>query len=115
MKLLLILNRKPYDGTDVTWNALRLVSKSLEMGMSLNIFFMNESVELACSGLEKSESYDLQEMLLDSIDRGVKAKVCETCLKRTGIEVDRVMPCISTAVMTDLVEWIRDSDQTLTF
>ena len=26
MKTLLVLNRNPYDGTDVTWNALRLVT-----------------------------------------------------------------------------------------
>lgn len=32
MKILIVLNREPYDGTDVSWNALRLADKLLEGG-----------------------------------------------------------------------------------
>ena len=32
MKTLLVLNRNPYDGTDVTWNALRLAEQLLNRG-----------------------------------------------------------------------------------
>ena len=32
MKILIIFNRPPYDGTDVTWNGLRLAGKLLEAG-----------------------------------------------------------------------------------
>ena len=27
MKILIVLNREPYDSTDVTWNSLRLADK----------------------------------------------------------------------------------------
>src|SRR3972149_106626 len=34
MQLLLVINRAPYDGTDVAWNALRLADTALEGGLS---------------------------------------------------------------------------------
>ena len=33
MKTLLVLNGNPYDGTDVTWNALRLAEQLLNRGV----------------------------------------------------------------------------------
>ena len=39
--VLLVFNRNPYDGTDVTWNGLRLVEQLLETGLEVNIF-LNE-------------------------------------------------------------------------
>jgi len=38
MKVLIILNRNPYDGTDVTWNALRLVDKLLDAKVEVRLF-----------------------------------------------------------------------------
>jgi uncharacterized protein involved in oxidation of intracellular sulfur len=47
MKLLLIFNRNPYDGTDITWNGLRLASQLLKSGSEVWIFLMNDAVDLA--------------------------------------------------------------------
>ena len=58
MKVLLILNREPYDGTDVTWNALRLAWKLLEKGNEVRIFLMNDAVDLARNETVKPENYD---------------------------------------------------------
>jgi len=55
MKTLLVLNRNPYDGTDVTWNALRLGEKLLERGTELRIFLMNDSIDLAKEGVTPPE------------------------------------------------------------
>ena len=33
MKTLLIFNRNPYDGSDVTWNGLRLADQLLNAGL----------------------------------------------------------------------------------
>jgi len=52
MRTLLLLNRDPYDGTDVTWNALRLGEKLLDRGTELRIFLMNDSVDLAREGVK---------------------------------------------------------------
>lgn len=115
MKLLVILNRRPYDDTDVTWNALRLVHQAQKVGMAARIFLMNEAVVLARGGLEKGEEYDLQGMLLEAISRGAHVKLCQTCLTRCGIEVGGLRSEIVVATMPELVEWIADSDRVLTF
>ena len=47
MATLLILNQQPYDGTDVTWNTLRLARQLHNDGVEVRIFLMNDSVDLA--------------------------------------------------------------------
>ena len=47
METLLVFNRSPYDGTDVTWNGLRLAEQLFNTGLEVNIFLMNDSVDLA--------------------------------------------------------------------
>jgi uncharacterized protein involved in oxidation of intracellular sulfur len=37
MSILIIFNRQPYDGTDVTWNGLRLADKLLDTGNEVRI------------------------------------------------------------------------------
>ena len=115
MKLLLVLNRRPYDGTDITWNALRLCSSAQDTGMGVRIFLMNEAVDLAREGLEKGEEYDLQGMLLEAISRGAHVKLCRTCITRCGIGTGGLRSEITVATMPELVEWITDSDRILTF
>ncbi len=41
MTILLVFNRNPYDGTDVTWNGLRLAEQLLKTGSEVNVFLMN--------------------------------------------------------------------------
>ena len=36
----IILNHQPYDGSDVTWNALRLAKTLHKSGEAVNIFWM---------------------------------------------------------------------------
>ncbi|MFK5938339.1 MAG: DsrE family protein, partial [Sulfurimonas sp.] len=61
----IILNHQPYDGTDVTWNALRLAKTLHKSGQSVNIFLMNDAVDLARDKTPKADGYDydLVEML----------------------------------------------------
>jgi len=47
MSILIVFNRQPYDGTDVTWNGLRLAGQLLESGHEVRVFLMNDSVDMA--------------------------------------------------------------------
>jgi len=47
MRVLIVFNHEPYDGTDVTWNGLRLAGKLRENGQEVRIFLMNDSVDMA--------------------------------------------------------------------
>jgi len=117
MKTLVLLNRNPYDGTDVTWNALRLGEKLLDRGTELRIFLMNDSIDLAKEGVKPPEGYfNLTEMLQGLIGKGVPVKVCGTCLVRCGIHKNK--PLIGGAVeakMPELAEWITESDKVISF
>src|SRR6266516_2415038 len=69
MSILIIFNREPYDGTDVTWNGLRLAGKLREGRQDVRIFLMNDAVDLARDVTKKPETYDqdLVQMLKDLI------------------------------------------------
>jgi uncharacterized protein involved in oxidation of intracellular sulfur len=118
MKVLLILNREPYDGTDVMWNALRLANKLLEKGAIVRIFLMNDAVDLARNETVKPEHYDqdLVSMLKELTAKGVPVKVCGSCMARCGIHKNKpYFEGAEKATMNDLTEWILDSDRVLTF
>lgn len=44
-----ILNHEPYDGSDVTYNALRLAKNLRKNGEEVNLFLMNDAVDLVRS------------------------------------------------------------------
>lgn len=47
MKILMIFNREPYDGTDVTWHGLRLADTLVEGNHEVRLFLMNDAVDMA--------------------------------------------------------------------
>ena len=115
MTLLVILNRKPYDGTDVTWNALRLVGQALEDGLAVRVFLMNESVELAKDGLPPHADYDLQRMLFEAVAAGAEAKLCKTCIGRCGLTDGVLRREVKIGTMPELSAWVRTSDRIVSF
>jgi len=117
MKVLIIFNHNPYDGTDVTWNALRLGEKLLDKGAELKIFLMNDSIDLAKEDVEPPEGYfNLAEMLAALIVKGVPVKVCGTCLVRCGIHKNKsLIHGALEATMSELAEWILECEKVVSF
>jgi len=118
MSILIILNRVPYDGTDVTWNGLRLAEKLFEAEQEVRIFLMNDAVDLARDICKPPEGYDqdLSKMLKDLISKQVQVKVCGTCMARCGIYKNQpYFEGAKKSTMTELAEWVVSSDKTITF
>ena len=118
MKMLIVFNRPPYDGTDVTWNGLRLAGKLMEAGLEVRLFLMNDSVDMARESCKKPDSYDqnLMLMLKALIAKGVAIKVCGTCMARCGIHKNEpYYEGAPEATMAELAEWVADSDRMLAF
>ncbi|NLC69946.1 MAG: DsrE family protein [Desulfuromonadaceae bacterium] len=118
MKILIIFNREPYDGTDITWNGLRLAGKLAETDQEVRIFLMNDSVDMARDVCKPPEGYDqdLSNMLKVIISRGVPVKVCGTCMARCGVYKNHpYFEGAAKATMAELAEWVIDSDKVLTF
>ncbi len=118
MKILFIFNHAPYDGTDVTWNGLRLATKLREAKQEVRIFLMNDAVDMARDECAPPEAYDqdLSGMLRELIAHGVQAEVCGTCMSRCGIHKNKpYFAGANKSTMAKLAEWVVDSDKVLTF
>ena len=57
MKVLFLFNCNPYDGTNVTWNGLRLAEQLISQEIDLRIFLMNDSIDLAREVTKPSKGY----------------------------------------------------------
>jgi len=113
-----ILNHQPYDGSDVTWNALRLAKELHNNQEQVHIFLMNDAVDLARDKMLKPESYDydLVAMLKEMYKDGVSLQVCGSCNARCGILKNE--PYFDESVsstMKVLSDWVSQSRQVLTF
>ena len=118
MKILIILNHPPYDGSDVAWNALRLGEKLLEAGAEVTYFLMNDAVDLAREKCVKPENYDndLVAILKNLIAKGVRVEVCGTCQARCGVYKNE--PYFEGAIkstMPNLANLVLNSDKVLNF
>lgn len=114
----IILNHQPYDGTDVTWNALRLAKTLHKSGQEVNIFLMNDAVDLARDKSTKPESYDydLVAMLKKMYAEGVKLQACGTCNARCGLfKYEPYFDENVSSTMKVLANWVSRSKQVLTF
>ncbi len=118
MKTLIIFNREPYDNTDVTWNGLRLAETLRKKDIDVRIFLMNGAVDMARDICKPPVGYDqdLSQMLKDLIGNNVEVKVCGTCMSRCGIYKNQpYFEGAEKSTMSELAEWIIDSDKVLTF
>ena len=117
MKTLIVFNRNPYDGSDITWNGLRLAEQLLNADLEVKIFLMNDSVDLARDAATPPEGYfDLGKMLKELIEKGVLVKVCGTCKIRCGIHKgEPYFEGAKEAKITELAEWIKEADKVITF
>lgn len=115
MTLLVIFNHQPFDGTDVTWNALRLVKQAQAVGMKIRIFLMNESIDLARVQPPPEGAEDLHAMLMEAVAGGAEVKLCKTCIGRCSVSTKPFAEGVIIGTMPELVEWVADSDRVLTF
>ncbi|QCU90996.1 DsrE/DsrF/TusD sulfur relay family protein [Thiomicrorhabdus sediminis] len=116
MKVLLIFNKEPYDGTDVTWNGLRLANQLHEDNHEVRIFIMNDAVDLVRDINVDNQTYDqdLVSILNNLIEKGVEIKACGTCMSRCGIYKNKpYILGVDKSTMKDLSNWVTSSDRVI--
>lgn len=114
----IMLNHQPYDGTDVTWNALRLAKTLHKSGEEVNVFLMNDAVDLARDITKKPDNYDndLVEMLKKMYTQGVQLQACGTCNARCGIfKNEPYFDEKVSSTMQVLADWVIESKQVIAF
>ncbi len=114
--LLVVISSAPYGGSDVAWNALRLVDMALKKGNAVRIFLINAGVDIGRRELRPPEnSYDLAEILRNAVATGAEVKYCKTCIDRCGVGAGEMMDEIKHGSMEILHDWIMSSDRAVTF
>lgn len=118
MTTLIVLNHQPYDGSDITYNALRLAKTLYSKGEVVQIFLMNDGVDLARDSTKKPEFYDfdLVATLKELFQNNVEIKACGSCQARCGINKNE--PYFDAKIkgtMDDLSSWVIAADKVLTF
>ena len=117
MKLTIIVNDAPY-GLEKPWNALRLASTSAskEMGMTVNVFLMGDSVVSAKKGQRTPNGYyNMEKMLRSLVDRGVEVQCCGACIDARGLEESELVDGVKRGSMKLLATWVKESDRVISF
>ncbi len=110
--LTIIINDPPY-GVERAWNALRLAAASISeaVGLNVNLFLLGDAVTIAKKGQAPPEGfYNLEKMLTDLIKKGVKVRICGTCVKSRGLTKEDLVDGAEISGMLSLANWIKDSD-----
>lgn len=118
MSYLFIFNNQPYDGSDKTFNALRLVKDLHKKQQTIKIFLMNDAVDLVRESTLKPDyyEYDLVQMIKDLVNNGVEVKACGTCMARCGLHKNQ--PYFNDEIkgtIDILGDWSIQSSKILTF
>ncbi len=114
--ILVILSHPAYDGSDVTWNALRMVDVALDHGHRVRIFVMNDAIDIVREDcVPEGAEFDLLDMLRRSLARGARVKVCTTCVNRCGLSRGAIAKEAPLGTMGDLVAWVAQADSVVTF
>ncbi len=111
----IVLQEAPY-GSEKVWNALRLSRALLSAGSKVRIFLYADSVTAAKNGQAPPKGfYNVAEMLLDLIGRGVEVRSCITCTRARGLTQEDFIEGAAVGKTMDLANWVAEGGQVMVF
>ena len=110
----IIINRSPY-GIEYVFDALRFVTGLLLNNVRVNIFLLGEGVYVAVKNQEPPKgTTNIEAMLQKFIINRAEIKVCGLSARSRCIEESLIEGC-SIGSMSQLGEWVAESDQIINF
>ena len=116
-KVLIILNDAPY-GSEKAYNGLRLANQiNKDHGENeVRIFLMADAAACAVANQSTSNGfYNIERMLKFAISKGTKVKICGSCAEARGLKNAPLIEKTEISNMTELTNWVIESDKVLTF
>ncbi len=111
----IIINELPYKN-DEAWNALRLGGSLLEQEVKVNVFLLEDGVDVGKENQDvQGKDYNLEELTKALLAKNVSFAACQTCLKVCGISKEKLIAGVVEGHMSDLAKWVKESDKVLTF
>lgn len=117
MKVLFILNDAPY-GSEKLYNAMRLAMKLQQehADVEIRVFLMADAVTGALPNQTTPQGYyNIERMFKAVIGKGGQVKICGTCAEGRGIHNLSLIEGAEIGTMSQLAQWVVDSDKVLTF
>jgi len=117
MKILFVINDAPY-GSEKAYNAMRLamaLQKESDKAKIL-IFLLADAVTCALPNQSTPQGYyNLERMLNAVINKGGQVRVCGTCAGARGVKELGLIEGAEISTMSQLAQWVAESDRVLTF
>ena len=111
----------PY-GKERVYTALRFSLVALHEGHQVNLFLFEDAVFAAKRGQKPPEMPvgdagmpNCEELLRASIQEGLRVKACRVCTSERGLSQEEAVEDVEAGSMADLVNWVVNSDKTVTF
>lgn len=117
MTLLFVLNDAPY-GSEKLYNALRLAMKLQQehSDAEVRVFLMADAVTAAIPAQTTPQGYyNIERMLKSVLSKHGQIKICGTCVEARGIDKLGLIDGAEISTMSQLAQWVIDSDKVLTF
>jgi uncharacterized protein involved in oxidation of intracellular sulfur len=117
MQILILINDAPY-GTEKAYNALRLAMtlQKEHAETQVRIFLMADAVTCALPNHVTPQGYyNLERMFKSVISKGAQVKGCGTCAEARGIKGLPLIDGVEISTMSQLTQWVVESDKVVTF
>lgn len=117
MKILIIINDAPY-GTEKAYNALRIVNQlnKEHENVEVRIFLIADAVNCALKDqVTPNGFYNIERMLKLAITKGSKVKLCGSCSDARGLKNLSLIEGAEMSNMSELTNWIVDSDKVINY
>lgn len=114
----MILQTAPY-GDERIWNAFRLARAltTAAINMKVNIFLTGDAVTTAKKGQKPPASYyNLEKMLTELIEKGIKVIACRTCIGARGLTGEELIKGVKIGTTVgNLAKWVKESEKILSY
>ena len=117
MNILFIINDAPY-GSEKAYNALRMAMtlQKEQLDVEVRIFLLADAVTCALPAQSTVQGfYNIERMLKAVVNKGGIVKACGTCSETRGIKGLTLLEGIEISTMSQLTQWVVESDKVLTF
>jgi len=116
-----VVGDPPY-GKQRLYTALRFSLVALHEGHRANLFLLEDAVFAAKRGQDPPEMPvgeagmpNCEELLRAAMQEGLIVKACRVCSMERGLQPDQVIEGVAIGSMVDLVNWVVESDRTVSF
>ena len=116
-----VVGDPPY-GKQRVYTALRFLLVALHEGHKANLFLLEDAVFAAKRGQQPPDMPvgdagmpNCEELLRAAMLEGLQIKACRLCCMERGVQPEEVMEGVVVGSMVDLVNWVVESDRTVSF